>query len=145
MSAWGKSWGKAWGSAWGAIQAAVSGGVGHKRSKRVYLERDGQILVFAKPTHAAEYLAYEKARNQPVIDFQKPAKDKARPHQVKPTHAPETSFRLDVLQYLVKQYQLNDVIEQLIAQREYEALLSLYQLAIKRRDEDDIELLLLAA
>lgn len=129
---------------WGEVSQAL-GGIGHKRRKRVFLERDGQVLVFAKPTHAAEYLAAEKARQAPVIEFQRTTKDKARPQPAKPAHAPETTFRLDVLQWLVKQYHLNDAIDQLIAQREYEALLSLYRLAIQKRDEDDIELLLLAA
>lgn len=123
----------------------AAGGIGHKHRKRVFLERDGQILVFAKPTHAAEYLAAEKARRDPVVEFRRTTKAKARPQPIKPAHAPETSFRMDVLQWLVKQYQLDEAIERLIAQREYEALLSLYRIAIQKRDEDDVELLLLAA
>ena len=122
-----------------------AGGIGHSKSKRVYLERDGKILVFAKPTHAAAWLAAEKHNAVKVETKQERPKKAIEPRKVEPIKQPEQVVSVDILALLVEQYRLKTDLTQLIQNQEYAAMISLYNEAMRLRDEEDIELLLLAA
>lgn len=114
---------------------------GSGKSRRVYIERDGQILVFAKPALAAAYIEAEKAQSVVETTTKLPkrlVKPKAKVVQ------PEAVIEIDVLGILVEKYQLPDV-NQYIKNHDYEAILSLYLQAQIMQEEDDLEILLLAA
>lgn len=114
-----------------------TGGPG--KSRRVYLERDGQILVFAKPALAAAYIEAEKASEVTEV------KVKAKRHKPKVKQVqPEAVIQIDVLQVLAEKYALPSV-GPLLKNYEYEAVLNLYLQAQIMQEEEDIEILLLAA
>ena len=112
------------------------------RTRRVYLERDGQILVFAKPALAAAYIEAEKAQEVVVETTTKlPKRLKLKKKEVQ---QPEAVIEIDVLSMLVEKYQLPDLAPKL-ASHDYEAILTLYLQAQIMQEDEDIELLLLAA
>lgn len=110
------------------------------RSRRVYIERDGQILVFAKPALAAAYIEAEKAQSVVETTTKLPKRLKPKTKVVQP----EAVIEIDVLSILVEKYQLPDV-NQYIKNHDYEAILNLYLQAQIMQEEEDIEILLLAA
>ena len=62
-SSWGLSWGRSWGNSWGSIAVptrVVSAGGRGSRRRTVWLEEDGEILVFRNSADAAAYLASQK-------------------------------------------------------------------------------------
>lgn len=167
-STWLDSWGTSWGDSWG-IQAAdpnrlrgtaygscstsanltsayvppappieETGGPGRK-SKRVYIERDGQILVFAKPSHAAEFIQAEKAIETVVA---KTVTVKRKIKKLKPS-VPETVIKIDPLTVLAEKFSLGNVAD-LVTQHDYEALLHMHIQAMIMQEEDEIEILLMA-
>ncbi len=162
MSSWGLSWGDSWADSWGLVsvdpgairghaygscvvvgnltytQEQATGGSG--KSRRVYLERDGQILLFKNAHHAAAYVAAEKAQEKPV---EQPKKAPKKVQKVKPISEP-IRFNIDVLATYLERYELPSDISDLIQQYEMNALLELYSKALQM-EEDDLEILLLAA
>ncbi len=125
----------------GALYSFKTAGASGNRPKRVYIERDGQILVFAKPSHAAEFIAAEKATVAPSVI--EPKVRKLRTQKLKPS-VPETVIQIDVLEILAQKYTLGNA-SALLANHDYEALLALHIHAMIMQDEEDIELLLLGA
>lgn len=80
-SAWGGSWGAYWGNSWGSI-AVPSSGAGRKRKSRkrkVFVELDGEILLFNTASEAYSYLKTSEKEAQVVSaltgkKLKKPAK-----------------------------------------------------------------------
>lgn len=128
--------------------AVLGGGIHHpekRRSKRVYLERDGRVLVFATPSRAAAWIAAERA--QEVVRPTTRTKVSAKP--LKPRterlREPEQVVEIDALAKLIDQFRMPDDLTALIERNEYAAMVALYKQAMDRLEEEDIELLLLAA
>jgi hypothetical protein len=147
-SAWGVSWLGSWGNSWGPLHEVDEGGGpgGHRKkkeerpkSKRVYIERDGKILVFAKPTYAAEFIAAEKAEKAQEATVTKKVTRKPVVKKVEP----ETVIEIDVLRVLAEKYELTGVTES-VRNHDYETLLALHIHAMIMQEEEDIEILLMA-
>jgi hypothetical protein len=122
----------------------IGGGIGHGgRKKPVFIERDGKVLVFASAAKAASYVAAEKAVEpvfEPVAEQQpvraKPAEVAARPVE---------TIAFDAIADLLRSFNLAPDITAQIQRHELDAVMALYQRARDLQDEEDIELLLLAA
>lgn len=154
MNSWSRAWGTSWGLSWGLTYEAnqedlLTGGIGRggkgkKKSSRVYLERDGKILVFANASRAASYVAAEKH-----AETEKPthtiAPKRAKKAEVRAIHQPVQEIAYDAIAALVEQYSLIPDIHALIRRHEIDALMALYAEAMRLQDEEDIELLLMAA
>lgn len=126
-----------------------TGGIGHggkKKSKRVYIERDGKVLVFANASRAAAFVQNEKQQEQqeqkPTLTIVPQATIAEKP---KATHQPIEIVEYDAIAGLVAAFRLSEDISALIQAHELDALMALYFEAERLRDEEDIELLLLAA
>ena len=81
-SAWGSSWGVYWGSSWGSISVSRETPAGRKRKSRkrkVFVELDGEILLFNTSSEAYSYLKTSE-KEAPVVSaltgkkLKKPAK-----------------------------------------------------------------------
>jgi hypothetical protein len=145
-SAWGISWLGSWGSSWGPLhEVEEQGGPGKSgkpKSKRVYLERDGQILLFRNAHHAAAYVAAEKAQEPKLKST--PKRVRKTPNKVRPISEP-VRIEIPVLESFVARYELKDNVSELIRKNELDALIALHLKVMQLRDEEDIEILLLAA
>lgn len=121
------------------VENAATGGPGRRqlRSRRVYIERDGQILIFPNATQAAAYIQAEKAQEKPVV-VEKTTTKKPKKKKVVPFKQPEV-IRIDVLQMLMDRFAVSRVPDNA------DDLLDLYRILRDRQDEEDIEILLLAA
>ena len=136
-SAWGNSWYRAWGNSWGLISAisisAAAAGGGRGR-KRVFIERDGKLLVFETAAKAAQYIEYEKWQETPRKQRKK-----------KPKHIPKPTV-IDIkplenrISVLRDYFEIKEPIRSLIRDDRIDFLL---KLARKLRDLDDEEILLL--
>ena len=132
----------------------ITGGIGHggkskqAKKKAVFLERDGKVLVFANATRAASYIAAEK-QAEVVQDAEKPASAVAPQApikaEVKAIHQPVEIIAYDAIAALVQSFALVSDLSALIQAHELDAVMALYQQARDLQDEEDIELLLLAA
>jgi hypothetical protein len=118
----------------------VTGGPG-RRSRRVYVEQDGEILVFPNATHAASYIAAqkeaEKVEQEPAKVVQLRQKPKQKPKQ------PETVIRIDVLEVLAAKFAVP--VDTALETHDYDRLTAIYHHLMMLQDEEDVELLLLAA
>lgn len=127
----------------------VGGGIGHgSRKKSVFIERDGKVLVFANATRAASYIAAEK-QAEVVQEAEKPASAVAPQApikaEVKSIHQPVEIIAYDAIAALVQSFALVSDLSALIQAHELDSVMALYQQARDLQDEEDIELLLLAA
>lgn len=126
----------------------VTGGSGNgNKSKRVYLEEDGKVLVFANASRAAAYLAQKKAENAAETVTEASSKpvakkevQKVRPKETEPLQV----ISIDVLQLLALQYGYEDTLSPILRQHEYAALIALYEQVMFDRDEEEVLMLLLA-
>ena len=129
-------------------QQQETGGASPNRPKRVYLERDGKILVFANASRAANYIAVEK-KSESVQEAEKPTRTEApqapKRAEVRAIHQPQEIIAYDAIAGLIQAFNLSQDISALIQRHEIEAIMALYQKARDLQDEEDIELLLLAA
>ena len=128
-SAWGVSWGAYWGNSWGSVATEPSGGGGGgKRRRRVYIEREGKILLFDTPRQASNYLQSLK----PEVSVK--VKKKAPEPKV---------IEIKALQEFaeIKDYQENVV--QLIKSNDLEILMSIIFAYENWLEEQNIEVLLL--
>lgn len=126
----------------GLWQQLVVGGSSASGSKRVYIERDGQILIFEKPAHAAAYISAEKAAEVPA-DVPKKSLPKRLQAKVASIKQPEV-IQLDILALLAVKFAVPEW-QTAVQQHDYEALYQLHQHLLMLQDEEDVELLLLAA
>lgn len=144
-AAWGVSWLGTWGNSWGPLHEVEEQGGSSKgkptKPKTVYIERDGKILLFRNASHAAAYIAAEKAA-EPVVTT-KVTKKKVKP-KVVPVKQPEV-IEIDVLQLLFERFKVEQDLSEMLRAQEFEALLALQKQLLEQQDEEDIEILLLAA
>lgn len=173
-NSWGTSWGDSWAESWGlagasnklkgtaygtsTVSATLTtesvpeenqGGAGEGRKLRVYIERDGKILLFPNASQAAAYITAEKEAEKAstVAEKTQVATYKPKSKPKKRIKAPEPQvITIDVLETLLSRFQVVEDLTDLIKQHEWEALISLQTRMLElEREEDDIELLLLAA
>jgi len=117
-------------------QAPVGGGVRKKR--RIYLERDKQILLFESQEQLNAYLDYEQSRE---VKRPKKAKQAKQVKQVKPVK-PVVVDLPKLQEYVVVTKQPENVFE-LLESRDYEILLDIYDAYTRWLDEQDVEVILL--
>lgn len=150
MNVWGRAWGDSWGLSWGltyeANQEDLTAGPGSKGKsrKRVYVEREGRILVFDKPAQAAAYIEAEKVL-EASRKAEAPKLKKIKRKQVKAVE-PALEIQIDVLEVLAKKYALD--YQDSLKTHDFESILSIYieaQLRAEMEDEEEIEILLMAA
>ena len=82
-SAWGSSWGAYWGNSWGSISVSTgptpAGRKRKSRKRKVFVELDGEILLFNTASEAYSYLKTSE-KEAPVVSaltgkkLKKPAK-----------------------------------------------------------------------
>lgn len=129
-------------------QKQETGGAGANRPKRVYIERDGKILVFANASRAANYISAEK-KDEAHKAVERPTSVEApqapKRAEVRAIHQPQEIIAYDAIAGLIESFNLAKDISALIQRHELDAIMALYQKARELQDEEDIELLLLAA
>ncbi len=133
-SAWGSSWGSAWGNSWGSIATA---GRRFKHYAKAYLKREHEVLVFDSEEAKDQFLDAEIKAKEAI--------DKARQQRkviVKKLPKPAQTVELKGLQQQANQYEIQADIAQIIAQQDFERLLTIHAAILAMQDEEDIELLL---
>lgn len=110
-----------------------------KRSKKVFIERDGKYLVFENEREAQVYESVQK----PVTVDKAKDKPEVKAVAVKPEIVPIVDNR--VLDDLIARFNLEYNLQQLQKQQDYEQLIYIQRHVAMLQDEEDIELLLLAA
>lgn len=134
-------------------EVELTGGIGHggktkQAKKAVFIERDGKVLVFANASRAASFIAAEK-KSETVQEAEKPASTIApqapKQAEVRSIHQPVEIIAYDAITALVQSFALVSDLSALIQAHELDAIMALYQQARDLQDEEDIELLLLAA
>lgn len=134
-------------------ETAQGGGRGSKgkKSKRVYLRRKDNILVFETPEQAQAYVEAEAKLEQkiPVTGTRKKRKKKQQA-AARMLPAPVESVPISFVWSSVQQFRAASDDYSLIDQFNIDALMAIYQKAIENRlelirlqDEDDIETILL--
>lgn len=123
--------------------AVQGGGIGHGRQKKktshVWMEKDGEILVFRNATDASIYLQQQKP--EPVVNNVK--RLKVRKAEIKPLEKIDLSVIENHKERLKQAIPEFISIEQ--AKQDIALLLHLARQAWEWQDEEDVELLLLAA
>lgn len=124
------------------VQFARKGSAGSS-SGTVYLERDGEILIFRNRTHAAEYIAFEKAQAA-KSDVIKP-KVSDKPRIIKPRNI--TPVKRINMQLMEAHYRNTPLYPEYQNAKSLMLIDILIKLYIKAFDceTDDLEVLLLAA
>jgi hypothetical protein len=130
-----------------AGQAANQGGSAgpHKKKKRVFIEKDGELLIFDNATQAAQYVQAEKEQELAVKNADSSVirplrKDKKR----KPNPEPQV-IKIDALEGLIRHFRMANDLTEMIERQELDAILALQRKLWEMQDEEDVELLLLAA
>lgn len=129
-----------------------STGAGSSRNKRVYLERQGKILVFKNAHKAASFVSAEK-KAQRVEPEQKPSKQPLKrtgtaPEAVakpatKATPAPLQSIPLESIRKTVSSVVPEDGVTQMINNAALDALMTMYDRALVQQEEEDLALLIM--
>lgn len=122
--------------------SAVAGGYDDKKKKRYLVRVGNQLLSFSREEDAINALVTDSPTKQ--YPAKKAKKQKAVTVE-KPTQAkPDESFNLNHLLELARMYNEQQQYETLLRNRQYEAAIALYE-ALMQQEEEDIELLLMAA
>ena len=126
---------------WGDKQEAAAGGgklSASKRNRLTYVEQDGKIYLFEKPSHAADWIAQQNAISAAK---QLPATQTAKKRKVK---GPVEVIRIAEVRQLARRYDYPSV-PRLIEEKDLSALVAIYHKLIELQDEEDVEMLLMAA
>lgn len=117
------------------IEATVAaGGVSRKRkSSKVFIEEDGEILVFQSAAAAAEYINANKVTS---VDFKK----KKKPRKVEPVRIP-----IEEADIYLEKFGYDFTVRQLVSLGDIETLLMIAKKVIEWQEDEDILILLLAA
>ena len=137
-SAWGVSWGAYWGNSWGSVSVASQNHAGRKKRKRkVFVELDGQILLFDKASEAYSYL--KSLEKEATVVSALTGKKLKKPVKVVSEFKPEVISVPQITAYVEDQRLLVDV-ELLIKQLNFNRLIELQE----QMDEELIILLMSA-
>lgn len=135
----------------GEAMRQTGGGIGHggkKRKKQVYIERDGEILLFKNNTDAAAYVAAEKA----IEKAQQQARESIYSGQlpVKPPSKPEPYQKIDITALeafyaaQIDALKAKQMVLSLMARQEFDILMQMQiEMQARMREEDDLEVILL--
>lgn len=110
-------------------------------SRKWYVRRKKQILVFQTAQEADDYLDAEKAAQEAIDKAQKTSR-RARKRLRDKILAKPKAIDLDQLESLAERYSFTVDLPQLVLNQDYERLLYLYQQALELQEEEDIEVLL---
>lgn len=129
-----------------------AGGIGHggkKKKKHVYIERDGEILLFKNNYDAAAYVSAEKAidkareqARESVYGGQIPLKPKAKPE---PFQKIDISALERFYAEQIDALKARQMLVSLMARQEFDILMQMQiEMQARMREEDDLEVILLA-
>lgn len=122
--------------------SVVAGGYDDKKKKRYLVRVGNKLLSFANEQDAIAAIERDEPEKQYPT---KKAKKQKAVTVAKPTQAkPDETFNLNHLLELARMYNEQHQYETLLRNRRYEAAIALYE-ALMQREEEDIELLLMAA
>ena len=119
--------------AYDAATQAITGGIGHGKKKR-WIERDGKILIFNTPEEAEEYILCEIKESEHSTEECKTV------NTVKPI---EVIYKEEIKQ-LSKAYNYQRKLYLADNIGDIDRVIAIYR-ELQRREEDDIELILIGA
>ncbi len=136
MSAWGNSWLKAWGNSWGQVgeveEPRHTGGHGKKKLR--WIERDGKILIFKTQEEVELFIEIENRNTEEPLTETEPV------NIIKPV---EVIDKTEIKQ-LSKAYGYQRKLYHADQVGNIERVIAIYK-ELQRREEDDIELILIGA
>jgi hypothetical protein len=116
-------------------------------SRKWYVKRKKQILVFDTAQQADAFIDAEQIAEQAIEQAQRTsrrARKRLRERVFKVEGVlPADTVDIDLLGALVDRYQMPVNLPQLIAQQDFERVMQIMALALEMQDEDDVEMLLL--
>lgn len=107
---------------------------GTGRKRQIYVEEDGKILVFKSAHQAADWLSRQKEPNRQQNSSELRSQKVVAPKVI------DTK----IVEPLAQKYDLGLKFKELKANEDMEALFALAQRILSMRDEEDVEILLLA-
>lgn len=113
-------------------------------SRRVYLKRGKQILLFNNAAEADRYEEAEQLANEAIAKAQSKRAIKRLKAKVIQVAPPVELIDTGVLVDLMSAYQVPINLPQLLAEQDYSQLAQIYLRLREQQEEDDIEALLLA-
>lgn len=122
--------------------STVAGGYDDKKKKRYLVRVGNQLLSFSREEDAINALGTDSQTKQ--YPAKKAKKQKAVTVEKQTQAKPDESFNLNHLLDLARMYNEQHQYETLLRNRQYEAAIALYE-ALMQQEEEDIELLLMAA
>ena len=111
-------------------------------SRRVYLKRGKQILLFNNAAEADNYEEAERIANEAIAKAQSKRAVKRLKAKVIQVAPPVETIDTGVLVDLLSAYQIN--LPQLMAEQDYSQLAQIYLRLREQQEEEDLEVLLLA-
>jgi hypothetical protein len=134
-NAWAKSWGTAWAESWGQIVGQQpQGGIGHKKKKLRWIERDGKILIFKTPEEVELFIDIENRNTEEPLTESEPV------NIIKPV---EVIDKVEIKQ-LSKAYNYQRKLYHADQVGNIERVIAIYR-ELQQREEDDIELILIGS
>jgi hypothetical protein len=134
-NSWAKSWGTAWAESWGQIVGQQpQGGIGHKKKKLRWIERDGKILIFKTPEEVELFIDIENRNTEEPLTEYEPV------NIIKPV---EVIDKVEIKQ-LSKAYNYQRKLYHADQVGNIERVIAIYR-ELQQREEDDIELILIGS
>ena len=113
-------------------------------SRRVYLKRGKQILLFNSVAEADNYEEAERIANEAIAKAQSKRAVKRLKAKVIQVAPPVETIDTGVLVDLLSAYQMPINLPQLMAEQDYSQLAQIYLRLREQQEEEDLEVLLLA-
>ena len=113
-------------------------------SRRVYLKRGKQILLFNNVAEADNYEEAERIANEAIAKAQSKRAVKRLKAKVIQVAPPVETIDTGVLVDLLSAYQMPINLPQLMAEQDYSQLAQIYLRLREQQEEEDLEVLLLA-
>ena len=125
--------------------AATTGYSAEVELKRWYIKRKKRIYVFNSAEEADAYLAAEIEAVKAIEQAQKTSRRaRKRLREKLITVEPAETVDIDWLSELVRHFQIQADLAQLLAQQDYERVLQILAQAREMLEEEDLEILLMA-
>lgn len=130
-----------------SIQSKTTGGGGYddvKKKKKYIVKVGDRLLVFSDEKSALAALPPAEVKVKQYPAKRKAPKTTIEPIQEVSNDQPDTSYQLEEIARLSAFYAQQQAYQSLLKQKQYEALINLFE-ELKRQEDEDDELLLLAA
>ena len=122
----------------------AGGGYEDKKKKKYIVKAGDRLLVFTDELSALNALPQEPVKQYPAKKTKKADSKRIEPLQSIQTSQPDTSVQLAEIARLASIYAQQQAYRSYLEARKYEALINLFE-DLKRQEDEDDELLLLAA